>query len=60
MTEEQRRIHDNPLWWENQEKCARSIERWQKSPGSLEEALEQSRRLEGAFRDSPKTSSRLS
>ena len=57
MTKEQRKIHDNPLWWEHVKKCQKSIERWQKSPVSLEEALEQSRRL--GFNGSPNRSSRL-
>jgi hypothetical protein len=45
MTEEQRKIHDNALWWESVERRKKSLERWSKSPLSPEEAWEQARRL---------------
>ena len=46
MTEEQRKIFDNDLWWEDEERRKQSIERWSKSPPSPEEAWEQAERLE--------------
>lgn len=46
MTEEQKRIHDIPLWWEDEEKRQQSIERWRKSPLSPKEMVEQANRLE--------------
>ena len=45
MMDEQQKIKDDPLWQEDVKKCQQSIELWQKTSESLEEALEQSRRL---------------
>ena len=45
MTEEQRKINDNPLWWEHEKKRQQSIERWSKSPPTPEEMMEQAERL---------------